>query len=95
MRLFRTIQAPLVALCVAFVGLVATSAAASADESGTQPLERAHAHNDYEHARPLLDALSHGFTSVEADVWWNISVVVAFAVAGLALGAATLRRRTA
>ena len=57
------------ALCVAFVGLVATSAAASADESGTQPLERAHAHNDYEHTRPLLDALSHGFTSVEADVW--------------------------
>lgn len=35
----------------------------------TQALERAHAHNDYEHARPLHDALSHGFTSVEADVW--------------------------
>ncbi|MHA3836241.1 phosphatidylinositol-specific phospholipase C/glycerophosphodiester phosphodiesterase family protein [Terrabacter sp. AAH1] len=34
-----------------------------------QPLERAHAHNDYEHARPLADALDHGFTSVEADVW--------------------------
>lgn len=34
-----------------------------------QPLERAHAHNDYEHDRPLLDALDHGFTSVEADVW--------------------------
>ena len=34
-----------------------------------QPLARAHAHNDYEHRRPLLDALSHGFTSVEADVW--------------------------
>ncbi len=33
------------------------------------PLDRAHAHNDYEHPRPLLDALSHGFTSVEADVW--------------------------
>ena len=32
------------------------------------PLTRAHAHNDYEHQRPLLDALSHGFTSVEADV---------------------------
>ena len=32
---------------------------------------------------------------VEPDVWWNISVVVAFVVAGLALGAATLRRRTA
>ncbi len=33
------------------------------------PLPRAHAHNDYEHARPLLDALDRGFASVEADVW--------------------------
>lgn len=29
---------------------------------------QAHAHNDYEHQRPLFDALAHGFTSVEADV---------------------------
>lgn len=34
-----------------------------------QPLSQAHAHNDYEHKRPLLDALDHGFTSVEADIW--------------------------
>lgn len=33
------------------------------------PLSRAHAHNDYLHERPLVDALSHGFTSVEADVY--------------------------
>ncbi|MHC0428869.1 phosphatidylinositol-specific phospholipase C/glycerophosphodiester phosphodiesterase family protein [Streptomyces sp. O3] len=33
------------------------------------PLRRAHAHNDYRHARPLLDALDHRFTSVEADVF--------------------------
>jgi arylsulfatase A-like enzyme len=33
------------------------------------PLERAHAHNDYRHARPLLDALARGFTSIEADVF--------------------------
>jgi len=32
------------------------------------PLIRAHAHNDYEHDRPLLDALDHGFCSVEADI---------------------------
>lgn len=32
------------------------------------PLVGAHAHNDYNHDRPLLDALSNGFTSVEADV---------------------------
>lgn len=31
-------------------------------------LRNAHAHNDYEHARPLDDALEHGFVSVEADV---------------------------
>lgn len=31
-------------------------------------LPNAHAHNDYEHNRPLMDALSHGFTSVEADI---------------------------
>jgi hypothetical protein len=33
------------------------------------PLARAHAHNDYRHHRPLLDALAHGFTSVEADIY--------------------------
>jgi len=33
------------------------------------PLAKAHAHNDYRHHRPLLDALAHGFTSVEADIF--------------------------
>ncbi len=33
------------------------------------PLPRAHSHNDYEHTRPLLDALDQGFTSVEADIY--------------------------
>jgi hypothetical protein len=33
------------------------------------PLRQAHAHNDYEHKRPLLDALENGFCSVEADVF--------------------------
>jgi Glycerophosphoryl diester phosphodiesterase family len=33
------------------------------------PLPNAHAHNDYEHTRPLFDALDQGFTSVEADVF--------------------------
>ncbi len=36
--------------------------------AGPTPLLRAHAHNDYEHDRPLYDALDHGFTSVEADI---------------------------
>jgi hypothetical protein len=42
------------------------AAALAADPA---PLVRAHAHNDYEHARPLLDALDHGFASIEADVY--------------------------
>ena len=33
------------------------------------PLLRAHAHNDYEHPRPLLDALDGGFGSIEADIY--------------------------
>ncbi len=36
----------------------------------------AHAHNDYEHDRPLLDALDAGFASVEADVWFRDGDVV-------------------
>ena len=31
--------------------------------------KNAHAHNDYLHKRPLLDALDNGFCSVEADVF--------------------------
>lgn len=40
---------------------------AAADD--VKPLARAHAHNDYLHTRPLFDALSHGFCSVEADIF--------------------------
>ncbi len=47
------------------LGLLAAALAAAAQ----QPLPRAHAHNDYEHTRPLLDALDQGFTSVEADIY--------------------------
>jgi|688.fasta_scaffold01846_19 glycerophosphoryl diester phosphodiesterase len=35
----------------------------------TAYLENSHAHNDYLHPRPLLDALQLGFRSIEADVW--------------------------
>lgn len=38
-------------------------------ESAVLPLTHAHAHNDYEHAHPLLDALDQGFCSVEADIY--------------------------
>lgn len=37
--------------------------------SQVTPLPNAHAHNDYEHTRPLYDALDQGFTSVEADIY--------------------------
>lgn len=42
-----------------------------ADETTAEivPLKHAHAHNDYLHERPLLDALGHGFCSVEADLF--------------------------
>lgn len=55
------------------LSLVALGAAAlavgAAELKSPTPLPQAHAHNDYEHARPLLDALDRGFCSVEADVW--------------------------
>ncbi len=38
-------------------------------------LRYAHAHNDYEQDRPLLDALDHGIHSVEADVWLHDDAV--------------------
>ncbi len=38
-------------------------------QPGVTPLPRAHAHNDYRHERPLLDALDQGFCSVEADIY--------------------------
>jgi glycerophosphoryl diester phosphodiesterase len=39
------------------------------DAPAVRALPSAHAHNDYEHRRPLQDALDRGFSSVEADVW--------------------------
>ncbi|HEV3138407.1 MAG TPA: phosphatidylinositol-specific phospholipase C/glycerophosphodiester phosphodiesterase family protein [Pirellulales bacterium] len=43
--------------------------ASGAETTKVAPLSQAHAHNDYLHSRPLLDALDHGFTSVEADIF--------------------------
>ena len=49
-----------------------------------KPLAAAHAHNDYLHERPLLDALDHGFTSVEADIFLvQGKLLVAHDVTGL------------
>lgn len=46
-----------------------SSAQPAAPDASPVPLQHAHAHNDYLHPRPLLDALDHGFCSVEADVF--------------------------
>jgi glycerophosphoryl diester phosphodiesterase len=53
------------ALCT----LLLAATALAAPGADPVPLVRAHAHNDYAHRRPLLDALEHGFCSIEADVW--------------------------
>ncbi len=42
---------------------------ADATANPVVPLLRAHAHNDYEHTRPLFEALEQGFCSVEADIY--------------------------
>jgi len=34
-------------------------------------LPNGHSHNDYTRNRPLYDALSFGFTSIEVDVYWH------------------------
>lgn len=43
--------------------------AGMAQGKAPQVLKQAHAHNDYWHERPLVDALEQGFASVEADVF--------------------------
>lgn len=49
--------------------LSATTFAAPCRAADATPLPQAHAHNDYLHDRPLVDALDHGFCSIEADIW--------------------------
>lgn len=41
---------------------------ASTQQATATALPAGHAHNDFNHSRPLFDALSHGFSSVEADI---------------------------
>jgi Glycerophosphoryl diester phosphodiesterase family len=60
----RILVAAFAALCLA----------AGAEEP--TPLAHAHAHNDYEHPHPLLDALDHGFCSIEADIFLTNSALL-------------------
>jgi len=54
-------------LLLAF-GFVLSCASIRAQQPA-KPLLCLHAHNDYEHKRPLFDALDRGFCSVEADIF--------------------------
>src|SRR5437660_11055239 len=49
--------------------VVIVSHSAGQSPAPFEPLKCGHAHNDYEHTRPLFDALDQGFCSVEADVF--------------------------
>src|ERR1043165_7084012 len=66
---FRAVPSIFRSLLAAAAVVAAAGIQPSALERQQAVLANAHAHNDYEHARPLLDALDHGFASVEADVW--------------------------
>lgn len=78
-RLTRTAFVALATLTLTYVAAHVSALEKPRGESGfivnapdvVLPLARAHAHNDYEHRRPLFDALSRGFSSVEADVWFS------------------------
>jgi hypothetical protein len=52
-------------VAISFVATIAACGAVLAEK----PLPTAHAHNDYWHERPLVDALDRGFSSVEADIF--------------------------
>lgn len=56
-------------LAVVLLSLLHPVVAIAEQVTEPKPLSAAHAHNDYAHPRPLLDALDHGFCSIEADIW--------------------------
>ncbi len=55
----------------AFLAIVSLThqSLANEEKETIQPLHNAHAHNDYWHDKPLLDAISSGFMSVECDIF--------------------------
>ncbi len=72
----RTAVSMIVALCASLVLASATERRVSArvndekpEASRVVPLLHAHAHNDFQHKRPLLDALDCVFCSIEADIY--------------------------
>src|SRR5688500_10240810 len=66
-RMMCAVGSTIAVLLTLAVGLGAASR--PVPEPAERPVPRAHAHNDYQHAHPLFDALHHGFVGVEADVY--------------------------
>jgi hypothetical protein len=66
------------ARCWMVITVIAALGAYAAELKPVSALTQAHAHahNDYLHARPLADALAHGFRSVEADIWRTNGVLL-------------------
>lgn len=64
----RLVAALLIGFATGCAGISLAEPAADGD-GAIRPLRQAHAHNDYYHDRPLLDALDHGFCNVEADIF--------------------------
>ncbi len=56
-------------LLAAAMGLATVGFSIDTVSAEPTPLRRGHSHNDYEHKRPLLDALDEGFCSIEADIY--------------------------
>ena len=69
-RVFRATFAYLIFIAVFILGsLLIVLWAHGEDVAAKVLLPKAHAHNDYLHERPLLDAMDRGFCSVEADIF--------------------------
>lgn len=84
-RVVARVVASVVGLGCVVVGCAPPELCAEGTEPTLTPLKpsalngflaASHAHNDYEHERPLTDALLAGFASVEADVWHRDGEVV-------------------
>ena len=56
-------------ICISFFAVYCTIPFAYAQEFII--LQNGHSHNDYTRAKPLYDAISYGFTSIEVDVYWH------------------------
>lgn len=66
MRFFKWNTSFLLLFVAVLCGCNATRSHHQISQEGAR--HHGHAHNDYEHARPLLDALENGFASAEADI---------------------------